>query len=287
MKKIAWALCLPLAFAGCEFVDRVPIEMVTANQIQPLNQEKTLDSSVRLDVGTLEIGSEKQAGSLYSYDLLYDKSSFAPETHYSSALGGTEGRLFISLQNTSQAGIHPQRNDNKLHIDFNDSIPLNLKVTAGIGEARLSLSGLKISRIDVESGVGATKISAYEPNAIPCDSVRLKSGVGSFEAVGLGNLNFRDLEFEGGLGGVTLDFTGEWKHNADIRMRVGVGEVRVRMPKEIGVKVEAAKNFLSGLSLEGFTKQDPYHFSSNYDRAPIRITFHITNGLGGFRLTWL
>ncbi len=287
MKNLVWALCLPLAFAGCEIPDRVPTEMVTTSQTQSPNKEKSLDASVRLDVGTLEITSDKQPGSVYSYDLLYDKTSFAPEVQYSSARGGAEGRLYLSLQNARQTIIHPQGNDNKLHIAFTESIPLNLKVNAGIGESHLSLTGLKISRIVLESGVGEAKLTAYEPNAIPCDYIKLKSGVGRFEAVGLANLNFRDLDFEGGVGGATLDFTGELKHNADIRVQVGLGEVNVRIPREIGVKVESAKNFLSGLFLEGFTRQDPYHYSNNYSRASMRVTFHVTTGIGQFRITWL
>ena len=287
MKTYVWVLCLPLAFAGCVLGERVPIEMVSTSQIQPINKEKALDSAIRLDVGSLEITSGKQSGSLYSYDLLYDKTSFTHDLQYNPAFGGTEGRLNLSLRNTRKTGIHPKRNDNKLHIAFNNSIPLSLNVSAGVGAARLSLSGLQISRIEVESGVGEASITAFEPNAIQCDSVRLKSGVGRFEAVGLGNLHFRDLEFEGGVGSATLDFTGEWKQDADIRMHVGVGEVSVRIPREIGVKVESAKNFLSGLFLEGFTRQDSYHYSNNYDRASTRVTIHVTTGIGGFRITWV
>jgi hypothetical protein len=287
MKNLAWILCFPLLLAACNFGERVPIEMVTTSQNQPLQKEKTLDSTIRFDIGSLEITGEKSSGSLYSYDLEYDKASFAPDVRYSTVLDGTEGRFFFSLESAHKTGIHAQRLNNRLRLALSDSIPLKLQINAGVGDARLSLSGLKISSIDFVSGVGEAKVSSYEPNAIPCEHIILINGVGRLEATGLGNLNFRELDFKGGVGGATLDFTGEWKRNADVRIEVGVGGVNVRMPREIGVKVESAKNFLSGLHLEGFNKRDAFYYSENYNKAATRVSISVTTGIGGLRITWL
>lgn len=287
MKNSTWALCFLFLFAGCNFEGRAPVEMVATTQSQPLEKEKSLEAAVRFDIGSLEITGGNQTGQLYSYDLEYDKAGFEPEVHYSAASEGTEGRLVFNLQSAHKAAIHRQGSHNRARLSLNDSIPLSLKITAGVGDARLSLSGLKIAEIDFASGVGEAKLSAYEPNRIPCESIKLKNGVGRLEAVGLGNINFKDLEFEGGVGGASLDFTGEWKHDANIRIQVGVGGVNVRIPKEMGVKVEAAKHFLSGLHLEGFKKQDSLYYSENYDKAAIRLAIYVTTGIGGFRVTWL
>lgn len=287
MKNLAWTLCFPLLFAGCNFGERVPMEMTTTGQNQPIQKEKTLDSTISFDIGSLEITGEKSSGSLYSYDLEYDKASFVPDVRYNTALAGTEGRFFFSLGSTHKTGIHAQRLNNRLRLALSDSIPLKMRITAGVGDSRLSLSGLKISSLDFVSGVGEAKISAYEPNAISCEHIRLKNGVGRLEATGLGNLNFREFEFDGGVGGANLDFTGEWKQNSDIRIQVGVGGVNVRMPRDIGVKVESAKNFLSGLHLEGFNKQDSFYYSANYDKAAMRVSIYVTTGIGGLRITWI
>ena len=274
-------------FAACEFQDRVPIEMVTLNKAQPLGKEKALESTVRFDIGSVEITGERESDSLYSFNLEYDKAGFSPEVRYDSAVDGTEGRFYFSLESTHKMGIHPQRYNNKLLLSFNDTLPLKLKLTAGVGDSRLGLSGLKISRLDFESGVGEAKMSAYEPNPISCEYINLKNGVGKLEAVGLGNLNFRDFDFEGGVGGASLDFTGEWKRDADIRIKVGVGGVNVRLPRDLGVKVEAEQHFLSGLHLEGFNKQDSYYYSENYDKAAVRVFINIAAGIGGLRITWI
>ena len=287
MKNLALAMCFPLLFSGCYFGERVPIEMVTTSQDRPFQKEKSLDSTISFDIGSLEITSGKSSGSLYFYDLEYDKGSFTPEVRYRTALDGAEGRFAFSLESTHKSGVHPQRLNNRLRLALSTSIPLKMQINAGVGDARLSLSGLKISSLDFNSGVGEAKISVYEPNAIPCEHIRLKNGVGRLEGTGLGNLNFKEFEFDGGVGGATLDFTGEWKQNADIRITVGVGGVNVRIPRDIGVKVESAKNFLSGLHLEGFNQRDSFYYSQNYDTAATRVSIHVTTGVGGLRITWV
>jgi hypothetical protein len=288
MKKSSWMLSgigTLLLLAGCGFENRVPIEMTSMNQSHPLGKEKSLDSTIRFDIGSLEITSDKNA--LYSLDLDYDKASYAPEVKYDAPLGGVEGRFVFDLNSMHRAGLRRERQSNRLRLAFSESIPLNLKVNAGVGDARLSLTGMKISGLNFESGVGGAKISSYEPNSIPCEFVRLKNGVGGFDATGLGNLNFKEFEFEGGVGGANLDFSGDWKQNATIRVQVGVGGVTMRMPRDIGVKVEAEKHFLSGLHLDGFDQKDSYYYSHNYNSATIKVSVRVETGIGGMKISWL
>jgi hypothetical protein len=286
MKRHAWILCPLLFLTGCGFEDRVPIEMTSISQTQPFGNEKALTSTVRFDIGSLEITGNQKSSLLYSLDLEYDKASYKPDINYTQGLDGAEGRLSFDLHSMHKRGIRRERHNNRLRLAFNDSVPLNLQVHAGVGDARLSFSGMKLARLEFESGVGGAKMSAYEPNSVQCESVRLKNGVGGFDATGLGNLNFREFEFEGGVGGANLDFTGEWKQNADIKIKVGVGGVNMVMPRDVGVRVEAEKNFLSGLHLEGFTQRDTYHYSENYDSAPVRVSVRVETGIGGLRITW-
>ena len=287
MKKAICILFVLPFFIGCYFEERVPIDMVSMDQSRPLGNESSLESTIRFDVGSLEISGAQTPDSLYSLDLLYDRASYEPEIQYSSAFEGEKGRFSFSLESTHHMGIRKERYNNQLRVGFTESIPLKLEVIAGVGDARLSLSGIKLAQMDFESGVGGAKILAYEPNPIQCEYIRLKNGVGSIEAVGLGNLNFEELEFEGGVGGADLDFTGDWKQDASIRITVGVGGVNIRMPRQIGVRVEAEKHFLSGVHLEGFNQRNSAYYSENYDKAPVRVTVHVETGIGGFRITWL
>lgn len=280
-------LCILPVFAGCTFESRFPADMVTTTQSQPRDKEKALSSTIRFDIGSLEITAGKGMSALYSFELEYDKSGFEPDIQYDSNLSGEEGRLSFSLQGVNKPGFRREAFSNNMRLKFNDSIPIDLRVYAGVGDARLSLTGLKISHFAFESGVGEAKVSVFEPNAVSCEYIRLKNGVGGIEMIGLGHMNFRHLEFEGGVGGAEMDFSGDWKQDAEVRIQVGVGGVHLKMPRSVGVRVETERNFLSGVQLDGFTQKGSDYFSDSYDSSSIKVSIHVTTGIGGFKITWI
>lgn len=273
-----------LGGAGCIVHERgIPADMASLNKTQPATTEQSLQAEVRFDIGTVEVGAEKGTG-VYSLELDYDRSSYEPEVDYQA---GNQGRLVFRLSSNQKVGLRTDAHRNRARLNLSNALPLNLKVTSGVGETRLALSGLRVESLNLDAGVGDARISMYEQNPVVCRSIRIRNGVGGMNAVGLGNLNFDDLEFEGGVGGATLDFSGAWKKDANVRIQVGVGGVRVQVPRDIGVRVDAEKNFLSGIHLEDFTKRDGAHYSGNYEKARVRVNFRVVTGIGGFRVSWL
>jgi hypothetical protein len=288
MKAASGALLtfLMVIAMGCEIGNRRPSEMTSLTKSQPLAKEKILNADIKLDLGSIEVSGSNDPSSLYSLELDYDKANCRPEIGYTSAAGGEEGRLSFELINSAKAGVDTKGQGNRLHVDFGNSVPLNLKIRSGVGDSRLNISGNRLVRLDFESGVGSARISSYGPNPVLCETIRMKSGIGGLNAVGLGNLNFRNLEFAGGVGAADIDFTGEWKQDADIQIQVGVGAVFLKMPRTIGVRVEAPKNILSGLHLDNFTKRDSYYYSDNYNAAKIHVSIRVVTGIGECRIGW-
>ena len=285
---ILWqtSIAAVLFFSGCSLDERIPAEMTRMDQSRPIAKESSLQAEVSLDIGSIEIsgGSLQQ---VYSFDLEYDKAAYEPQVSYDADSGNT-GRFSLKLESSHHRGIRTERENNRLHLNLTDTLPVSLHINSGVGDARLALSRLHLSSLDLESGVGGAKISSYEANPTVCDLIRLRSGVGSMDAVGLGNLNFRRLEFEGGVGGANLDFSGEWKQDAEVRIEVGVGGVTIRMPRDVGVRVSAEKHFLSGLQLDGFHKEaGEDYYSANYSKAKVKVSVSVKTGVGGFRISWL
>ena len=278
------ALTLCLTSCGIDLEDRAAAEMTSLSQSKPLGGEKELEADLRLGVGSLELSAER-GERLYSLEAEYDKTKLQPEVSYDAAAGGM-GRLSVRLDNEGSRGGY-RRDGNRLRLGVTDSLPLRLTVRTGVGESRLALSGLRLAGLEFETGVGGAKLSAYDPNPIDCERIRLRNGVGGMNAVGLGNLNFRELDFDGGVGGADLDFTGQWKRDAEIRIQVGVGGVTVRMPRSVGVVVDTEKHFLSGIHLDGFVQRDSRYYSRDYEQSKIRVSLRVATGVGGFRITWV
>jgi hypothetical protein len=289
MRNVVWmaGMTAVLLLSGCSLEERVPVEMAKIAKSSPVGNASSLQVDIRLDIGSLEISGEKSSN-LYSLDLEYDKASYQPEINYDQGSAG-EGRLSFTLKSTHKRGIRDERRNNRLLLNFTDALPVSLKVNTGVGDARLALSRLRLARLDLESGVSDTRLSAYDPNPAVCDEIRLRNGVGNLNAVGLGNLNFRRFDFEGGVGGATLDFSGQLKQDAAVRIQVGVGGVTARMPRDVGVRVTAEKHFLSGLQLDGFRREGAGedYYSENYNRTKVRMHLVVKTGIGGFRITWM
>jgi len=279
------AIGLAILSVGCEIQGRVSAEVVTLDQSRPAGSEESLRVRIDYDIGRIEISSD-QDENIYSLNLEYDKARFEARINY-EASDGAEGTLDVELDATKKLGIGNNGKSNILDLNLTNGLPVSLKINSGVGESLLSLSGMKLTRLDFSAGVGGTKVTSYEPNTVECDSIHLENGVGSMEAVGLGNLNFERFHFEGGVGGADLDFSGEWRRDAEIRIEVGVGGVTVKMPRGIGVIVDAEKNFLSGLHLDGFVKRGSEYYSENYDESSVRVEVRVSTGIGGFKFTWL
>lgn len=285
MRNIFWkaSMAATLLLSGCGVDQRVAVEMDRMEQRRPLGTETSLRANISVDVGSLEIQGGN-AAELYALDLDYDKASYRPESDYDPA----SGQLTFKLESTHKGGIRTEPHANRLQLKLTETLPVRLQVNTGVGDTRLSLSRLRVNRLDVESGVGAARINTYDPNPIVCEEVRLRNGVGSLNAVGLGNLNFRVLDFEGGVGGAEIDLSGAWKQDAEIRIQVGVGGVALRMPRDIGVRVTAEKHFLSGLQLDNFRREGSEdYYSENYNKSKVRVTVVVKTGIGGFRISWI
>lgn len=99
----------------------------------------------------------------------------------------------------------------------------------------------------------------------------------------LGGLTLTDLDVATGVGETTLDLTGDWRR--DLRMRVtgGVGELMVRLPDDVGVRIEA--NVGAGdLDTDGLRRDGDYYVNDVYGQTERTITIEIDYAAGDITL---
>jgi predicted membrane protein len=124
------------------------------------------------------------------------------------------------------------------------------------------------------------------PNPERCDLLKLNAGAAEFSAYGLGNSRCRRVEFEGGVGAVTLDLTGAWSEDATLTLRLALGELTLRLPENLGVELSCDR-FLSRFEPHGFTRTGNVYRSAGFDKAPRRIKVDITSAVGGVNVVWV
>ena len=120
------------------------------------------------------------------------------------------------------------------------------------------------------------RVAFGQPNRVECSELHLRTGAAKFRAEQLGNAHCKRIVFAGGVGDVTLDFTGDWAnghgiHEADIKL--GLGQLTLRLPKDVGIAIEVDR-FLASFDRVGLTKAGSSYLSIGYDSADTKL--HIT-----------
>jgi predicted membrane protein len=96
------------------------------------------------------------------------------------------------------------------------------------------------------------------------------------------------MEFQGGAGRFTLDFTGEWEHEGETQasIAIGVGALTMHLPSHLGVAVTLDR-FLATFDRSGFVKRGDMYYSSNYEEAAAKLKLDINAVLGDINVVWV
>ena len=120
-------------------------------------------------------------------------------------------------------------------------------------------------------------------DGIPMD-LRVKLGVGEGDLT-LAGLTLRSLDLVLGVGQMNLDLTGQtWKRSCDIAVSGGIGELKVRVPRGVGVVV-TAKGGIGGIDIRGLRKRDGQWVNDAYGEAPVTIRLKVKGGIGQIKIS--
>ena len=255
----------------------------------------SLDVELLYGAGRLEVGAS-ETPFLYDARLRYDTERFQPLRAWTRS--GDHGRLRLGLTSvddeTGPATIRledwdvdfdlddlERRGDELGHLAFelHPGIPTSLKLGVGAADARLELGGLSLTAFELVTGASEASLVFGSPNRVAMKTLSIRAGAATFEAEGLANARFEHFEFAGAIGEVVLDFSGEWRADATASVKMGIGDLKIRVPSEIGVRIRR-NSLLIGLDAAGFRKVGKEYFSPNWDTASIRLEIALDAALG-------
>ncbi len=247
--------------------------------------ERELNVSVQYGVGRFRLATAG-TGQLYRMAMRYDEERFSPVREYDPATAslrlGVRGRENINVslggRRNEQAGM--------LDLGLSGDVPLRLTMELGAVESDVDLGGLAIRRAVYRTGASQTRMRWSRANPIACEELTMAAGAAEFSATGLGNSNCERVRFDGGLGEVTLDFTGAWRTSMAAEIAVGIGAVHLRLPRDLGVAV-TVNRFLASFDAAGFTKRGNTYYSANYQSTRPRLTLNVTASIGGIDVVWV
>lgn len=235
---------------------------------------------VRYGAGRIDIAATSSPV-LYAMTLRYDESSSTPLHSYDPVARvltvGVEGQSDRFSRNIGE------KSKGEMRLSLSRSVPVDLSLALGATKATLDLGGLDITALQLESGASETLVDFSSPNQGRMRTLDVDVGAASFEARNLANANVAKVRVHGGVGGVELDFGGQWQQDMDVNVELALGKLTLHVPRDVGVRVEVEK-FLASFDEQGLEKRGDAYYSDNWDRAKYHLRLRAQTTFGGIEL---
>lgn len=118
-------------------------------------------------------------------------------------------------------------------------------------------------------------------NELPMDlSVDLGAGSGDLQ---LADLSLTGLDVSVGAGECTVDLSGNWTRDLDVTIETGAADLTVRLPKDVGVRVEVDSG-PTVINAPDLTKDGNVYTNSAYGVSEVTLHINIEPGIGQINL---
>jgi hypothetical protein len=279
--RLAGAAVLLSTLAACHTADAGAQRMRSTTSARQLQGETRANVKLEYGAGRLRV-SPTRGDLLYRMELRYDDARFRPVSEYDRAAG----RLRLGVESRENRGRKGGRDDQHATIELTPRVPLELSLAFGAGEADVELGGLALADVHLQTGASRTNVSFASPNRVQARRVKVEAGAAEVRVSGLGNTRSPRFEFSGGMGETTLEFGGTWTRSATARIDMGVGSVRLRLPRALGVRI-VRDSFLSSFDAGGMVKRGNAWYSRNYEQARHKLDVSIHAAVGSIEVDWL
>ncbi|MBA3671372.1 MAG: hypothetical protein H0W68_05050 [Gemmatimonadaceae bacterium] len=217
---------------------------------------------------------------LYAMHLRYDEGHATPLHAYDA----DQRSVRLGLEPLADgARVRRSGEDGELRLALPRAVPLDLDLQFGGAGARLDLGGLALRSLRLDCGATEAVLAFATPNIERMRELEVNVGAADFTAQRLANANADLLLIRAGAGAVDLDFSGRWSRDLAANVRVAVGKLVVRIPPDVGVRVELHR-FAVGFEHEGLVKRDDAWYSEGYDAAQYKLRLHAESVFGGIQI---
>jgi hypothetical protein len=229
------------------------------------------------------------------------------------ALGAMTGCTRVRLQSDPKTKTFTESNE----IAIKGAMALRAQITQGVGELKVRGSvrptdtvGTAFTfapeswRPDVTSTVDGTsaELSITQPENSHAEflgttrntwtvtlpqgvrtDLKLVLGVGTSD-VDLRGIDLANLDVLTGVGSTTIDLSGTRTVDVQALVEAGVGELTLRLPQSVGVRVTSAQDGLGNLSAPGFHHSGTEWTNAAYSGTGPKIEITLTRGVGDVKL---
>ena len=249
-----------------------------------MHGETRLTARLEYAAGNLRV-APGQPTELYRMDLSYDESRYVPVSDFDTQTGS----VVLGLKPAGEGGVRVvSRNQlsQVAAVTLSPRVDVGLDLTLGAVEADVELGGLRVTNLRVKTGASRAVIRFSRPNPARCALAAISAGAAEISVLGLGNSRCDEIEFEGGMGRVLLDFAGTWSSSSQVEVKMAVGELTLRLPTKVGTRIRMDK-FLSSFEPAGLIRRGSAFESPDYERQQRHLDLDLTTAVGGVNVEWV
>lgn len=280
MKKrpfIALVLILALASLACSINFNLPQSpTVGATQIFPISEDRpdSASASLVIGMGGGKLNIRPTGEKLVEGTVEYNVSDWKPEiTH-----DGGEVHIDQTVHDASFLGGKVINNwDLRL-----GPAPMDLQIQAGAYEGKIDLSGLSLTNLRISDGASQATVIFDRPNPVEMTNFTYSTGASSIELDGLLNANFDEMNFKGGAGNYTLDFTGKITREVKVFIDGGLGNMTLKVPKGVNAQINLSGG-LNNVSTQGTWTIEGQEYHTIGSEGPL-LKIQVNMGIGNLQL---
>jgi hypothetical protein len=251
------------------------------------SKEKELRIFLNISFARITIEEGEQAlAAVVDYDV--DETE-KQKLYISYDISNEIGTLRIKLKESSRFwGNDEDKDGGHRHVDLklSNALPISLEAELGAGTGEIDLTNLQIKDLKLSTGASSVTMKCSNPNPIFAEDITIETGVSKFTGMDLGNLNFRNMKFSGGVGSYKLGFNGKFHQSAEVQIDIGLGSLTMNVPKTVPTKLVYNDNWLSSFNLDDDfeKKRNGVYETEDFQDAFKRLTIRLQSGLGSVRI---
>lgn len=201
---------------------------------------------------------------------------------------GSTGYMYFESSNRRKNNIDTE--DNIWNIVLSTRYTTSLDFQVGACDADFDLGGIPLTEFSMDLGAASAVIVFSEPNPERLEEISIDAGACSLEMESIGNANFEEFNFSGGVGSFKLDFRGEYQGESIIDIDVGLGSADIILPRDIPIRIESdGDNWFSSVDFDDDDLEeidDDVYESPGFEKAKTRIVIYISVGMGSIDIDW-
>lgn len=269
---------LPLAAAPQRDESR-ELEKVQSNF--KVRTDRDFHFRLEVDAGEVRVSRGSSEDQL-TVHLVYTKKQFRHALRFNEQ----ENRLEVRFDKDGWFSHDGDGMTAELEIELPRDATMRADCRIKAGEVEMQLGGLRLADFMMQVMAGEVNVDFDEPNRMEMAKLELNTRIGESNFRRLGNARFHDADINGGIGEMTIDFSGAVLPAARAEVDLDIGETVIVLPQATGAKLAVSKFlFLSHIEMPfDFRKDGRYYYNDNYGKAGQDFELRVNSGIGELRI---